>query len=154
MVTGGAGYIGSHVVWQLGDAGHDDVVLDNLSTGFRVAVLVTRRRKQVACEAALSEGPGMSVFGEDYSTADGSCVRDYIHVDDLARAHLDALNYLSAGNDSVILNCGYGHSSSVKEVIDTVNKISDVDFSVVMEGRRAGDPAELIAGNQKPELKV
>ena len=291
LVTGGAGYIGSHVVCQLGEAGHDIVILDNLSTGFRSAVLagelvvgevgdsslldrlfsehhfdgvlhfaasivvpesvenplkyyrnntantlnlidacsrhhikrfvfsstaavygipetsqVTETSPlfpinpygaskmmsermlmdtaaaseldyvilryfnvagadpqgrigqstpdathliKVACEAALDKRTGMSIFGDDYPTADGTCIRDYIHVDDLARAHLDALDYLSAGNESVILNCGYGHGSSVIEVIDTVKRVSGKDFPVSMEGRRAGDPPELIAGSQR-----
>lgn len=104
---------------------------------------------KVACQAATGQRPEMSVFGDDYDTADGTCVRDYIHVDDLARAHLDALKYLSTGGDSLALNCGYGRGYSVREVVDMVKKVSGVDFKVRREGRRAGDPAELVANNQQ-----
>lgn len=102
---------------------------------------------KVACQAATGQRPSMSVFGDDYDTADGTCIRDYIHVDDLAVAHLDALNYLSAGGDSLALNCGYGRGYSVREVIDMVKSVSGIDFKVIQEGRRAGDPAALIADN-------
>ncbi|MEJ2176731.1 MAG: UDP-glucose 4-epimerase GalE [Gammaproteobacteria bacterium] len=104
---------------------------------------------KVACQTATGQRPEMSVFGDDYDTVDGTCVRDYIHVDDLAKAHLDALNYLSKGGDSLALNCGYGRGYSVREVIDMVKKVSGVDFKVRQEGRRAGDPAELVANNQQ-----
>ncbi len=104
---------------------------------------------KVACEAACGARAGMSIFGEDYPTPDGSCVRDYIHVEDLAQAHLDAINYLGNGGDSHSLNCGYGLGYSVKQVVDTVKKVSGVDFAVKLEGRRAGDPPELIADNSK-----
>jgi len=104
---------------------------------------------KVACEAALAKRPGMSIFGDDYPTPDGSCVRDYIHVEDLASAHLDALTYLNQNNDSLTLNCGYGHGFSVNEVIETVKKISEKDFPVTQSGRRAGDPPALIADNTK-----
>jgi len=104
---------------------------------------------KVACEAALAKRPGMSIFGDDYPTPDGSCVRDYIHVEDLASAHLDALTYLNQNNDSLTLNCGYGHGFSVNEVIETVKKISGKDFPVTQSGRRAGDPPCLIADNTK-----
>jgi len=104
---------------------------------------------KVACEAALGKRSGMEIFGNDYKTPDGTCVRDYIHVEDLASAHLDALTYLNKNNDSVTLNCGYGHGFSVKEVIDTVKNISGKDFPVTQSGRRAGDPPCLIADNAK-----
>ena len=91
----------------------------------------------------------MAIFGDDYPTRDGTCIRDYIHVDDLGRAHLDALDYLASGNDSVVLNCGYGNGYTVREVIETVKRVSGTDFPVALESRRAGDPPELIAANDR-----
>lgn len=104
---------------------------------------------KVACQAAIGLRSGMKVFGQDYPTSDGTCIRDYIHIDDLARAHVAALNYLLKGGSSQIFNCGYGHGSSVNEVVKTVKQISGVDFPVEMDGRRAGDPPMLIATNEK-----
>ena len=103
---------------------------------------------KVACEAACGARPGLSVFGDDYPTADGTCIRDYIHVEDLAGAHLDALDYLAGGGESITLNCGYGHGYSVAEVVACVKAVSGVDFAVTIEGRRAGDPPELVANNE------
>jgi UDP-glucose 4-epimerase len=100
---------------------------------------------KVACEAALGKRPKMDVFGTDYPTPDGTCVRDYIHVSDLARAHSAALAYLRRGGESVTLNCGYGRGASVLEVIDAVKRKSGRDFPVEIGGRRAGDPASLVA---------
>ncbi|HEX3709197.1 MAG TPA: UDP-glucose 4-epimerase GalE [Pseudolabrys sp.] len=100
---------------------------------------------KVACEAALGKRPKLDVFGTDYPTPDGTCVRDYIHVSDLARAHSAALGYLRRGGDSVTLNCGYGHGSSVIEVIAAVRRASGHDFPIAVAGRRAGDPAALVA---------
>jgi UDP-glucose 4-epimerase len=104
---------------------------------------------KVACEAATGKRDKVSIFGTDYPTADGTCVRDYIHVQDLARAHLDAMNYLKAGGASDIFNCGYGHGFSVRDVLDCVSKVSGVDFPVMIEGRRPGDPANLIANSNR-----
>lgn len=104
---------------------------------------------KVACEAATGKRDKVSIFGTDYPTVDGTCVRDYIHVEDLARAHLDAMNYLKAGGASDIFNCGYGHGFSVREVLDCVSKVGGVDFPVVLEGRRPGDPANLIANSNR-----
>jgi UDP-glucose 4-epimerase len=87
----------------------------------------------------------MSVFGTDYPTPDGTCIRDYIHVTDLVAAHLDAMRYLRAGGESLVLNCGYGRGFSVLEVIDTVKRISGKDFPVEIVGRRPGDPAAIVA---------
>ena len=81
----------------------------------------------------------------DYPTPDGTCIRDYIHVWDLVRAHWDALRYLRAGGESATLNCGYGRGFSVLEVIDTVKRVSGRDFKVELAGRRAGDPAQIVA---------
>jgi UDP-glucose 4-epimerase len=100
---------------------------------------------KVAVETALGMRPAMAVFGTDYATADGTCIRDYIHVSDLVRAHSDALRYLHSGGASVILNCGYGRGFSVLEVIDTVKRVSGVDFKVTLSGRRPGDPATIVA---------
>ena len=87
----------------------------------------------------------MDVFGTDYSTPDGTCIRDYIHVSDLVAAHADALLYLRRGGASTTLNCGYGRGFSVLEVTETVKRVSGVDFKVEFAARRAGDPARLVA---------
>ena len=100
---------------------------------------------KVAVETALGLRPRIEVFGTDYQTPDGTCVRDYIHVADLVRAHSDALRHLRNGGASVILNCGYGHGFSVLEVIDTVKRVAGVDFKIATSGRRPGDPSAIIA---------
>jgi UDP-glucose 4-epimerase len=100
---------------------------------------------KVAVEAALGLRTKLEVFGTDYPTADGTCIRDYIHVTDLCGAHLDALRYLRAGGRSLTLNCGYGRGFSVLEVLDTVKRVSGVDFTVVNAARRPGDPAQIVA---------
>ncbi|HEX5931271.1 MAG TPA: UDP-glucose 4-epimerase GalE [Methyloceanibacter sp.] len=100
---------------------------------------------KVGCETALGERPYLEVFGTDYPTPDGTCIRDYIHVADLARAHLDALRYLRAGGSSAVLNCGYGSGYSVLDVIASVKRVARSDFPVHMGPRRAGDPAALVA---------
>ena len=100
---------------------------------------------KVAVETALGLRPKLDVFGTDYPTPDGTCIRDYIHVSDLVAAHRDALAYLRAGGASTVLNCGYGRGFSVLEVIDTVKRVSGVDFKVEFTGRRPGDPAQLVA---------
>jgi UDP-glucose 4-epimerase len=104
---------------------------------------------KVAVQAALGHRQGMEVFGTDYPTPDGSCVRDYIHVTDLAQAHLDALKHLRGGGASLVCNAGYQKGFSVLEVIDVVKKVSGVDFPVRLSGRRAGDPAAIVAGNAR-----
>jgi len=104
---------------------------------------------KVACECASGVRSGMKVFGTDYDTRDGTCIRDYIHVDDLAKAHVMALDYMSKGGDSEILNCGYGSGFTVKEVIDVVKEKSGKDFNVEETSRRAGDPDALMADNSR-----
>jgi UDP-glucose 4-epimerase len=111
---------------------------------------------KVAAQTALGKRPKMAIYGEDYDTPDGTCVRDYIHVDDLASAHLKALEYLASetqhpapSTQPNIFNVGYGHGFSVREVIDTVREVSGVDFPVDTEPRRAGDPALLISDNTR-----
>ena len=101
---------------------------------------------KVACQTALGQREKMYVFGTDYDTPDGTCIRDYIHVTDLIAAHVDALDYLRRGGESAIFNCGYGRGFSVLEVIDAVKQVAGRDFPVEMTGRRAGDPPALVAG--------
>jgi UDP-glucose 4-epimerase len=104
---------------------------------------------KVAVEAALGKRAGMSVFGDDYPTVDGTCVRDYIHVSDLTDAHVAALEHLRGGGASGVFNCGYGRGYSVRQVIDTVRAVAGVDFAVNQSGRRAGDPASIVADNAR-----
>ena len=104
---------------------------------------------KVAVETALGLRPRMQVFGTDYPTPDGTCIRDYIHVRDLVRAHADALAYLRNGGASATLNCGYGRGFSVLEVIDTVKRVSGVDFRVETTARRPGDPAQIVARSDR-----
>ncbi len=100
---------------------------------------------KVACQTALGQHAELKVFGTDYPTPDGTCVRDYIHVSDLARAHMSALAHLRNGGGSDVFNCGYGTGYSVREVIEAVKKASGVDFKVNFVPRRPGDPAALVA---------
>ena len=100
---------------------------------------------KLACETAFGLRPAMRINGDDYPTPDGTCVRDYIHVDDLARAHLAALDYLEQGGASTAFNCGYGHGASVRLVLDTVRRVTGVDFPIEVGPRRPGDPAVLVA---------
>ncbi|MCA1297385.1 UDP-glucose 4-epimerase GalE [Stappia indica] len=102
---------------------------------------------KVACEAATGKRPGMSVFGTDYDTADGTALRDYIHVSDLVNAHYLALQHLRAKSESFTLNCGYGHGYSVYEVIDAVKRLSGNDFPIQLGQRRVGDSPRVIADN-------
>jgi UDP-glucose 4-epimerase len=100
---------------------------------------------KVACEAALGRRPWIAVFGTDYPTRDGTGVRDYIHVEDLADAHIKALDYLQDGGASGVFNCGYGHGYSVREVLDAVQRVSGVTLDIREQPRRPGDPPELVA---------
>jgi len=106
--------------------------------------LITR-----ALKTAKGEFPKLQVYGTDYPTPDGTGIRDYIHVDDLAAAHLEALRFLAQGGGSRIFNCGYGHGYSVREVIAMAKNVTGVDFRVEDVERRAGDPAALIADNRR-----
>lgn len=104
---------------------------------------------KVAVECAVGKRESMNIFGQDYETKDGTCIRDYIHIDDLAQAHLSAYNYLLDSNKSEVFNVGYNRGYSVQEVIECVKKVSGVDFAVNITKRREGDPAILIASNTK-----
>ncbi|MDA8387044.1 MAG: UDP-glucose 4-epimerase GalE [Nitrospiraceae bacterium] len=106
--------------------------------------LITR-----ALKTAKGQMPMLEIYGVDYPTPDGTCIRDYIHVDDLATAHLLALDYLSEGGASDVFNCGYGHGFSVREVVGAARKVTGIDFRVGEAARREGDPPELIASNGK-----
>jgi UDP-glucose 4-epimerase len=104
---------------------------------------------KVAAETALGLCPKLAVFGTDYPTPDGTCIRDYVHVADLAAAHALALRHLRAGEASLTLNCGYSHGFSVREVIDTVKRVSGNDFVVEDAPRRQGDPARIVAASAR-----
>jgi len=103
---------------------------------------------KVACETATGKRASMQVFGDDYATPDGTCVRDYIHVSDLAAAHRLALQRLRAGGDNLVANCGYSRGYSVLEVIDSVRRVHGADFAVNMGPRRPGDAASVVADSQ------
>lgn len=109
---------------------------------------------KVACETALGKRDRIEIFGTDYDTPDGTCVRDYIHVTDLANAHADALAYLRAGGDSLVANCGYGHGYSVRAVIDAVRRVSGRDFEVATRERRAGDVPAVVANSTRARAKL
>ncbi|HTD75116.1 MAG TPA: UDP-glucose 4-epimerase GalE, partial [Steroidobacteraceae bacterium] len=100
---------------------------------------------KVACEAMVGKRPHVSVFGSDYPTPDGTGVRDYLHIEDLAAAHLNALDYLRSGGKSTILNVGYGHGYSVREVLRMLEQVAGKPLNIREESRRAGDPAYLVA---------
>jgi len=100
---------------------------------------------KVACEAIVGKRPHVSIFGCDYDTPDGTGVRDYIHVEDIARAHVDALDYLRRGGATAVFNCGYSHGYSVREVLESVQRIGGRSLTIRQEPRRPGDPPTLIA---------
>ena len=106
--------------------------------------LITR-----ALKTAHGEYPKLYVYGTDYPTPDGTCIRDYIHVDDLADAHVRALDHLVSTGRSEVMNCGYGSGYSVKEVVETARRVTGIDFPVEESGRRAGDPPALVADSTK-----
>src|SRR5438874_775480 len=184
LVTGAAGYIGSHAMLALKDAGWSVAVIDDLSNGVRRAVpddvpfyegsvadgalryftaagadpqgrsgqqgKGSTHLIKVAVETAVGKRDHVAVFGTDYDTPDGTCVRDYIHVSDLAAAHVAALEKLiDEPERNLTLNCGYGRGLSVLEVLDAVDRLTNRPIKRVLEGRRAGDPAELVSANQR-----
>ena len=106
--------------------------------------LITR-----ALKVAKGEHPLLGVYGTDYPTPDGTCIRDYIHVDDLAQAHILALEYLLRQEKSVVMNCGYGHGFSVRDVVDGVRRVTGIPIEAREVERRPGDPAALVADNRR-----
>lgn len=108
---------------------------------------------KIASECAIGKRKKMAIFGDDFDTADGTGVRDYIHVDDLASAHVQAIRYLQ-NHESNVFNAGYSKGYSVKEVIETMKKVTNTNFEVNTQSRRAGDPASLISDNTKIKTKM
>jgi UDP-glucose 4-epimerase len=141
--AGGAHGLGHVILRYFNVAGADPGLRTGQSTRGATHLI------KVAVETALRRHAKMKVFGADYPTHDGTCIRDYIHVTDLVRAHSAALGYLRGGGASTTLNCGYGRGFSVFDVIDTVKRISGVDFEVEIAPRRAGDPAQIIAQSDR-----
>ncbi|SEE57532.1 UDP-glucose 4-epimerase [Rhizobiales bacterium GAS188] len=142
--------------WMLQDAGRAHGLRHVVLRYFNVAGADPKGRSgqstprathliKAGVQTALGQRPYLEVFGTDYPTPDGSCLRDYIQVTDLARAHLAALAHLRRGGDSLTLNCGYGSGFSVLEVVEVVKRVSGVDFEVRLSPRRPGDPAAIIA---------
>lgn len=107
-----------------------------------------------ALKVAKGEIEKLEIYGTDYPTPDGTCIRDYIHVMDIAEAHLIALEYLLDGGESDVFNCGYGHGFSVKEVVETVKKVTGRKFKIIEVERRPGDPPFLVADNSKIKKKL
>ena len=148
------------VEWMLEDAGRAHDIRSVVLRYFNVAGADPRGRAgqstrdathliKVAVQAALGRRSHLEIYGTDYATPDGTCLRDYIQVTDLAQAHLDALHYLRNGGGSLTCNVGYARGYSVREVVDVVKQVSGVDFPVRMSGRRAGDPAAIVASNDR-----
>ncbi len=104
---------------------------------------------KVAVQTALGMRPHMEVYGTDYPTPDGTCIRDYIHVSDLISAHMRALTHLSEGGESLVMNCGYGHGYSVSEVVETVRRVSGRAVEARLAPRRAGDPVAIVADSSR-----
>lgn len=104
---------------------------------------------KVASQAACGMRESVDIYGTDYDTPDGTCIRDYIHVEDLVSAHLKALEYLLSGGQSDVFNCGYGKGMSVREILETVKKVSGKDFPVYEKERRAGDSEKLVSDCSK-----
>ena len=148
------------VEWMLEDAGRAHDIRAVVLRYFNVAGADPQGRAgqstrdathliKVAVQAALGRRSHLDIFGTDYPTPDGTCLRDYIQVTDLAQAHLDALRYLRGGGGSLTCNVGYARGYSVREVVDVVKTVAGVDFPVRMSGRRAGDPAAIVASNDR-----
>jgi UDP-glucose 4-epimerase len=166
-VTGGAGYIGSVVTEVLIQDGHEVLVLDNLAKGHRDAVTseaifvevdlldrlsITAMLQGFRCDAVAAAGrrPHITIFGDDYPTPDGTCIRDYVHVEDLARAHILALGGLAAPGICRVYNLGCGGEGySVRDVVDTARQVTGREIPIQLAQRRPGDPARLVASSER-----
>ena len=148
------------VEWMLADAGRAHDLRSVVLRYFNVAGADPQGRSgqstrnathliKVAVQTALGRRPFLEIYGSDYPTPDGTCLRDYIQVTDLVRAHADALRYLRQGGESLICNCGYAKGFSVREVVEVVKTVSGIDFAVKQSDRRAGDPAAIVADNAR-----
>ncbi|MBO0733226.1 MAG: UDP-glucose 4-epimerase GalE [Methylocapsa sp.] len=142
--------------WMLEDAGRAHGIKFAILRYFNVAGADPERRLgqsgahathliKVAAQTALGLRPRLEIFGTDYPTKDGTCIRDFVQVTDLVNAHLLALDYLHGGGENLVCNCGYGHGLSVREVINAMKQVSGVNFEVQIAGRRPGDSASLVA---------
>ncbi|KJS19394.1 MAG: UDP-glucose 4-epimerase [Hoeflea sp. BRH_c9] len=129
-------------------AGADPLMRAGQSSGVSTHLI------KIAAEAATGKRDGLQIFGDDFETPDGTCVRDYIHVTDLADAHYCALRHLRAGGPSVVANCGYGSGYSVRQVVDAVKAVSGVDFKVTQAPRRPGDAAMIVADSTFARTKL
>ncbi len=151
--------------WMLSDVGAAYPLTSTILRYFNVAGADPRGRTgqstrgathliKVACETALGKRPFMEVFGTNYSTPDGTCIRDFIHVSDLVVAHRLALERLRAGGNSLLANCGYGHGYSVLEVIDAVRRAYGTDFDVRIAPRRPGDSVCIVANPERAKKEL
>lgn len=129
-------------------AGADFELRSGQSTPFATHLI------KVACQAALGLRPSIKLFGTDYMTHDGTCIRDFIHVSDLAQAHLDVLYYMTDHDASAIFNCGNGRGYSVKQILASVERVSGVSLNIEHGSRRVGDPPSLIADTSSLQNKT
>ncbi|GMT43697.1 MAG: UDP-glucose 4-epimerase [bacterium] len=139
-----------YVIFRYFNVAGADIYYDNLTLSPRIGQSFPNATHliKIASECAAGKRDSMMIFGEDYPTRDGTCIRDYIHVDDLAFAHIKAIDYLESSK-SDIFNLGYGKGYTVKEVINTMKQVTGIDFKVEIGSKRAGDPAALVADNSK-----
>jgi UDP-glucose 4-epimerase len=157
LVTGGAGYIGGVVVAQLAAAGHE-VTVAGAARAADGRMLGERHHPEthpipIALEVAAGRREKLQIFGEDYPTTDGTCVRDYIHVEDLAAAHLLALDAAEPGRHKVC-NLGNGNGFSNRQVVDVVRAVTGAPVSVQAAPRRPGDPAQLVASSTRARTQL
>lgn len=158
LVTGGAGYIGAHACKALSRAGYMPMTYDNLVYGHSEAVkwgpfvegdIPETHLIPLVLDVAAGKRQLLTIFGDDYDTPDGTCIRDYIHVEDLAQAHVLGLKALEEGAKSNIYNLGNGKGFSVKEVVDAATRVTGRKIPVKLGARRAGDPPCLVGDSYR-----